>query len=358
MARQTGLRERITVAGAGQRARERVVASLQAVTMAALAAALAWYFAHRVLGHTQPFFAPIAAAISLSTSQVGRSRRIAQMVLGVLLGIVVGEGLHNLLGDGTLALGVIVFATMLISLAVGIGFFGDGMMFPNQAAASAILVVTLHHHGTGAERSLDAVVGGAAALLVGVLLFPAEPLSLLADAEQGVLETLARRLTHVVALLGQGRTPGREWTLDAGHEIHRKLSALARARSTARLNVRVAPRRWRLRRLVDTEERRTSQLDLLSNAVLSLLRSLTTSVALEAPPGPELEGQVQVLAGALDQLARSPRPWPDDVIAHAQATAEAALRYTDQRGIDREHVVAAILRATALDLLAVVNRSD
>jgi uncharacterized membrane protein YgaE (UPF0421/DUF939 family) len=358
MARQSVLRERVTVAGAGQRARERVVASLQAVTMAAVAAALAWYFAHRVLGHAQPFFAPIAAAISLSTSQVQRSRRTAQMIAGVLLGIVIGDGMHSLLGGSTVALGVIVFATMVIALVAGVGFFGDGMMFPNQAAASAILVVTLHHHGTGPERALDAVVGGGAALLVGVLLFPAEPLHLLADAEQGVLETLAGRLTHVVALLGQGRAPSAEWTLDAGHEIHHKLSALARARSTARVNVRVAPRRWRLRRLVDAEERRTSQLDLLSNAVLSLLRSLTTSVALEAPPGPELEGQVQELAGTLDQLARSPRPWPGDVIAHAQAAAQAALHYTDQRGIDREHVVAAILRATARDLLAVVNRSD
>jgi uncharacterized membrane protein YgaE (UPF0421/DUF939 family) len=57
--------------------------------------------AHRVLGHSQPFFAPIAAAISLSTSYIQRSRRIAQMVGGVLLGIVVAELLHSLLGDSS-----------------------------------------------------------------------------------------------------------------------------------------------------------------------------------------------------------------------------------------------------------------
>ncbi len=73
--------------------------------LAAIAAALAWYFAHRVLGHAQPFFAPIAAAISLSTSQIQRSRRIAQMVAGVLLGIVIGEGLHSLLGGSTVGAG-------------------------------------------------------------------------------------------------------------------------------------------------------------------------------------------------------------------------------------------------------------
>lgn len=151
---------RIDVARTGRRARRRVLDSFWAVLQAAVAAALAWLVAHRVLGHPQPFFAPIAAAISLSTSHIQRSRRIAQMVAGVLLGIVVAELLHAVLGDSTAALGVIVLATMVISLAVGAGFFGDGMMFPNQAAVSAVLVVTVHRHGTGAERAIDVLVGG------------------------------------------------------------------------------------------------------------------------------------------------------------------------------------------------------
>jgi hypothetical protein len=41
------------------------------VVQAALASGLAWYITHDALGHPQPFFAPIAAAISLSAF-VGR----------------------------------------------------------------------------------------------------------------------------------------------------------------------------------------------------------------------------------------------------------------------------------------------
>jgi hypothetical protein len=41
------------------------------VVQAALASGLAWYVTHDALGHPQPFFAPIAAAISLSAF-VGR----------------------------------------------------------------------------------------------------------------------------------------------------------------------------------------------------------------------------------------------------------------------------------------------
>ena len=164
---------------------------------------------------------------------------------------------------------------------------------------------TLHRHGTGAERALDAVVGGGCALLIGVGLFPAEPLSLLRGAERNVLATLARRLGEVSTRLRSGRLPDAEWTLAAGHEIHQRLSALARARATARLNVRVAPRRWRQRARSTPRIERTAQLDLLANAVISLIRSVTPPVGADAPPEPELIGEITAMAGALRWLAEA-----------------------------------------------------
>src|SRR5476649_1111913 len=68
-------------------ARARLRASLWPCVQAAAAAAAAWLFAHNVLGHAEPFFAPIAAAISLSANNLRRGRRILQMVAGVMLGI-------------------------------------------------------------------------------------------------------------------------------------------------------------------------------------------------------------------------------------------------------------------------------
>ena len=339
---------------AGHKASQRVYGALAPVLQAALAAAVAWYVAHRVLGHAQPFFAPIAAAISLSTSKIQRSRRIAQMVSGVLLGIVVGEGLRSVLGGSTVALGAIVLVTMVVALAVGAGFFGDGMMFPNQAAASAVLVVTLHRHGTGSERAVDAVVGGAVAFVVGVGLFPAEPMSLLRNAEQRVLEVLAARLGEVAAALRQGRLPPDDWTLATGFEIHQQLNALARARATARVNVRVAPRRWRRRAAVDAENVRTAQLDLLANAVISLIRSVTIQRDLPLSD-PELQQQITLMAGALRWVAEAERPWPDAVLRETEAAALSALAHAEARGIDRDQVVAAIVRAVARDLIAVIG---
>jgi uncharacterized membrane protein YgaE (UPF0421/DUF939 family) len=346
---------RIDVARTGQRARRRVLDSFGAVLQAAVAAALAWLIAHRVLGHPQPFFAPIAAAISLSTSHIQRSRRIAQMVAGVLLGIGVAEVLTPLLGVSTASLGVIVLVTMIVTIAVGFGFFGDGMMFPNQAAASAVLVVAVHKHGTGAERAIDVLVGGAVALVLGVGLFPANPLSVLSDAESDVLRTLAGKLGEVVEILRAGRNASDEWTLAAGHAIHRQLAALARARATARVNVRVAPRRFGLRTAVDAEVKRTARVDLLANAVLSLIRGATLrSDGREAPPTDLLDA-IASLAEGLSELAAAERPWPPVLLTDVQHRADDAIAQVNARNVDPDQVVASILRATARDLIAVIE---
>jgi uncharacterized membrane protein YgaE (UPF0421/DUF939 family) len=197
-------------------ASRRVRTMFWAAAQASLAAALAWLTAHGLLGHPQPFFAPIAAAIAMSTNYFGRSRRTVQMVIGVLLGIGVSEVLVALLGTSTVAIGLTVLLTMLVALALGGGFVGEGMMFVNQAAASAILVVALRRHGTGAERAIDALVGGGAALVVGVLVFLAAPLPRLRAAERSVLDALASALEQVTEHLGRGEPPAPEWTLAAG----------------------------------------------------------------------------------------------------------------------------------------------
>src|SRR5437763_7154240 len=102
---------RIDVVSVLRRGLARATESWQPVALASLAAALAWLIAHRLLGHPQPFFAPIAAAISLSTSRIQRSRRIVQMVIGVLLGIAIAEVLVALTGTSSAALALIVLVT-------------------------------------------------------------------------------------------------------------------------------------------------------------------------------------------------------------------------------------------------------
>jgi uncharacterized membrane protein YgaE (UPF0421/DUF939 family) len=324
---------------------------------AALAATLAWFVAHRVLGHPQPFFAPIAAAISLSTSYMRRSRRIVQMVVGVLLGIVVAEGLVAVIGTGAIALGVIVLVTILVAVLLGAGVFGEGMMFVNQAAVSAILVVTVRGTIAG-ERAVDVLVGGAAALVVGVLLFPAAPLPRLREAERAVLRSLASALEQVAELCRSGGTVQADWTLAVGYDIHRHLATLADARATARANVRIAPRRWHLRSVVAAEDRRIARLDLLANSTISLVRAVTLAIdASESLPS-ALEEQIIRYAEAMRSLADVPQPWPEAVVGHAAEIARQAIEHASEQRVDRAPIVASILRAGARDLLALTRQPD
>jgi uncharacterized membrane protein YgaE (UPF0421/DUF939 family) len=336
---------------------DRLRTGLGPVLLAAVAAALAWLLAHRVLGHPQPFFAPIAATIALSTSRIQRSRRTAQMVAGVLLGIGIGELLVAILGTTTVALGVIVFLTLSAALLSGEGIFGEGMMFANQAAASAILVVTLHRAGTGSERAIDALVGGGVALALGVILFPAQPMRLLHQAERAVLDALVGLLTEVVRLVREHEEPPPDWILRSGHEVHRLLGTLARARSTAHANVRVAPRRWRLRPTVDAEIERIARLDLLANAVLSLTRAATTTERRDEHLSDGLVGDIAALRDALRRLAGAPRPWSSAELEAVRAKARRAAVDATMRSAKGSPVVGAIVRAVATDLEDVVRSS-
>jgi uncharacterized membrane protein YgaE (UPF0421/DUF939 family) len=336
-------------------ARGRAHAALWPAVQASLAAGLAWLVAHRVLGHADPFFAPIAAAISLGTTHLQRSPRIVQMVLGVLLGIAVGSVFGGLLGASTPALGLTVLATLLLARALGVGFVGDGMMFANQAASSAVLVVVLHHSGTGSERALDAVVGGAVALVVGVLLFPAHPLPRLREAEGGVLAALAGVLERAVSLLRAGTPADPAWTLEAAHEVHEQLAKLTLARSSARANVRVAPRRWRLRGFVDAENRRLARLHLLADGALSVVRAATAALDDHQPLPDSIDRDIAALAMAIGDLASARQPWPPPLLRVVGEVAGRSIDQSASEQADWAPVLLSTLRTTARDLEQVIK---
>jgi uncharacterized membrane protein YgaE (UPF0421/DUF939 family) len=333
--------------------RRRVRASAWPVAQASVGAAIAWWITHNVMGHPQPFFAPIAAAIALSTTGTRRARRSVQMLLGVLLGIAIGEALGSLLGTDAVALGVVVFVTMIVALAIGASFLGEGMMFANQAAASAILVIALHRQGTGAERALDAVVGAAVAIVIGTVMFPANPLRMIRDAESDVLRAMASAVREVLRALREKDPKSAEWTLAETARIHGQLARLDQARQTARATARIAPRRWSMREEVAREDMRVAQMDLLANAILSLIRA--TAAAADGPENlsAHLDHQLSQLCGVLDAMADAGRPWPVELVNDIEALARSILEDT---AVTREFpVVISILETTARDLLRVVR---
>ena len=74
-----------------------------AIAQCALAAGIAWFIAADLLGHQTPFFAPIAAVVSLGTSYGQRLRRVAEVTIGVAVGVLLGDLLVFWLGSGLVA---------------------------------------------------------------------------------------------------------------------------------------------------------------------------------------------------------------------------------------------------------------
>jgi len=335
-------------------AARRVRAVAWPVLQTSAAAGIAWWVAHDVLGHAQPFFAPIAAAVSLSTSQVQRARRSVQMVIGVLLGIGVAELLQPLIGRSAVAIAAAVLVTLVLAVGVGIGFVGEGMMFVNQAAASAILVVALHRAGTGGERAVDALVGGAVALVIGVGLFPAEPLKLLWRAENGVLRAVRAVLLREPLPPSSGSDRDMDWPLAASHEVHRRLSALTAARSTARANVRIAPRRMRMRARVEAEERRVAGMYLLAGGALSLVRAIADADEDGAGVEPAVREEVDSLALAVNSLHAAQRPWTALALVDPRRRVSELLEAPLPSHRPESAAVAIAARRLARDILAVM----
>src|SRR5213082_1118743 len=185
-------RSRAKVADRLHRAR----AGLLFAAQAGLAAGLSCLVANDVLHHPRPFFAPIAAVIALNVSVGQRLRRVVELVVGVALGILVGDVLIYFIGTGGWQIGAGVAAAVLVSV-----FLGGSPVVIGQAAASAVLVATLAPPSGGIyySRFFDALIGGVIGILVMALLLPVNPLTVIRRAAGPALDVVVAGL-HDCAL--------------------------------------------------------------------------------------------------------------------------------------------------------------
>ena len=126
------------------------------VGQCAIAAGVAWFIAHDLLGHATPFFAPIAAVVSLGTSYGQRLRRVAEVTVGVAIGVFLADLIVAGIGSGWWQL------TIIVALAMSTAILLDGgQLFMMQAAVQSIVVPPwCPIRVRRLTRWTDAVVGG------------------------------------------------------------------------------------------------------------------------------------------------------------------------------------------------------
>jgi uncharacterized membrane protein YgaE (UPF0421/DUF939 family) len=187
------------------------------IGQAALAAAVAWLVAKDLLGHDTPFFAPIAAVVSLGTSYGQRLRRVAEVTVGVAVGVFIADLLVLWLGTGWWSIALVVALAMAAALLLDAG----GLLV-TQAAVQGIIVTTLLPDPDQALlRWTDALVGGGVALLAAAVV-PGAPL-------RRPRERAAVVVRKIASLLRTASGTG------ADGDLERALDTLANARTTESL---------------------------------------------------------------------------------------------------------------------------
>ncbi len=324
------------------------------IIQCALGASLAWFVAHNLVGHTQPFFAPTAAVVSIGVSFGARIRRSAELVVGVAVGIGIGDLFIAQVGTGVWQVALVVGGAMAVAV-----FLDSGAILTIQAAGSAVLIATLDQSdATGPDRMIDALIGG----LVGVLMVAAIPLHPVRRAREHAADVLAvmskSLITCADGLLEQNSDKVHE-SLTAVRATQKQIDALRSALEGGREISRISPLYWNSRKRL---ERIHSAADPLDNAIRNtrvLLRRSLTLVRDDEVLDPRLIDLVDQLGNAADVVRRMMLADPGEQPDQAEATRglrsvakNARPELVAGAGLSA-HVVFAQIRSIVVDLMVV-----
>ncbi len=330
----------------------RLRASALPILQCAFAGGLALYVAGDLVGHPRPFFAPIAAVISLGVSLNSRLRRATELVVGVSLGVLVGDLLIAQIGSGVWQL------ILVVALAMAIAVFTDGgTLIVAQAGASAVLVTTLLPPGEsgGIDRCVDALIGGVAGLLVAALI-PVNPVRIVRREARRLLDELCAVLLEVATALRERDAERAAQALQRARDTQPLIDALREAVSSAGEVASVSPLRRPRRRMLQRYRELAERADYAMRNTRVLTRRALTLLEDGEPVPDGLADAVAGLATAVGALTRELGVEGDrerarrpilDVVYRAPVLAEDP----DRPRTATSAVLVAQLRSIAVDLL-------
>jgi uncharacterized membrane protein YgaE (UPF0421/DUF939 family) len=315
------------------------------IIQSAIAAGVAWFVAHDLIGHRRAFFAPIAALIALGGASTHRMRRVAELTLGVAVGIGIGDLLVAVIGSGVWQLALVVLLAMSAATLLG-----GGPLFVSQAASSGVLVATLtgSHNGS---RFVDALVGGAVGL--GVLTaIPQSPLRLARRMGAPVFAELAAALEEIATAVERRDVADARAALAHARAVEPMVSQWSEALLHGHETVRLSPPFWRSRTPLAAFSTAATYLELAVRNVRVLARASIRAIELDPSLPEEVPASIRALADAVTAIEPT-LDGDDQSRAIASVLGAVAL---GSRALERDreltvaHVVGQI-RATATDLL-------
>lgn len=257
----------------------------------------AFAIATHVFGHTQAFFAPIAAVITMMAGAGRRQRVIFELILGVAFGVLVGELLILAIGRGAWQMALVAALT-----AIGAMLFNLTGMALTQAINSGVLlaaVVPLAGSSNPAmTRFLDALVGGLCGFVMMLLL----PRNTRRDIDES-LQKLLDRLREVLAHIGEAMRTGDAGPADRALEEARDAQAEIESLHATAMNVseivRLAPMRWSQRAEVERYAGSVNDLDNAMRDARVLARRVASMLRHDEQPPEGLTAAVETLEEAV-----------------------------------------------------------
>lgn len=333
-----------------RRRSHRVRGNTGLILQSALAAALSWWIAHDVLGEPEPVFAPIAAVGTLASGRGQRLRNTAELVLGVALGVAIGDAVIAAIGAGWWQLGLVIAVAIVASI-----FLGGGPALVTQAASTAVLIATLSPPttvGIYTSRFVEALLGGVVSLAV-MIIAPMRPLTLVRTACDPVLDALSTAYADAGAALAERNRDRANAALERLRGSEDALTVMREALQAGQESATLAPVHWGartpLRRYVHTSE-------FLMRAVRNgrvLSRRCVTALDGEEPIPEKLATTITTLSDAVRVLQRELAHRSPPLRARERlldAASDAGEAYAAGIGFSGSVIVAQV-RATAIDLL-------
>jgi uncharacterized membrane protein YgaE (UPF0421/DUF939 family) len=313
----------------------------------AVAASVAWLSARYLLGHPTPFFAPVAAIVSLGTSYGQRPRRVAEVTAGVALGVGIGDLFVGWVGTGWWQIAVVV------SLAMSAAMLLDaGALIVTQAGVQSVVVTTLlPNPHAGFSRWLDAVVGGLVALVAATVV-PQAPLRRPRQEAARVVGLLADLLREAARSAQDGDEDRAVATLTRARDEDASLDDLRAAAAEGLTIVQTSP----FRRRGNVEVRRMADLVVpldraLTNARVLVRRSVQLARSGVRLP-PAYAALVEQLADAVDAMAAELRAGRMAVAARPRLIEVGRATVSVPRStVLSVEVILAQVRSTVVDLL-------
>jgi len=312
---------------------------------------LAWWFARYVLDRPDPFFAPLAAISAIGVSLERKLRRSVEMVLGVALGVLVGDVFILWAGRGTWQIGLVVALAMVAAVLLQ-----SGPIMVLQASSTAVVIATILPPESETMFALgrfgDALIGGVFGLSL-TLLLPANPLREVTRVGSPLVAGLAGMLARLAGALREHDESLAATALAEAHGLQVSVEQLARTVDASHEIAVLAPARWKARVTLTQVETALPYLDAAVRDARVLARHTQAAIQRGDAIPPGLDSALDECAVAVQALQRSLDSQGDVAASRAAAirAAQAATEALQHTSGMLAQTVAGQARMVAADIL-------